>query len=92
MVKILVQLVTRKGIKLSSDAMREPESSATVLHVALLYNHADIVDYLIGLQDRDLILAVYNNAEYRNQTALHVAVANGNHNLVQKLLAGWWRC
>ena len=88
MVKILVQLVTRKNIKLSSEAMREPESSATVLHVALLYNHEDIVEYLVGLGDRDLILAVYNNAEYKNQTALHVAVANGNHRLVQLLLSG----
>lgn len=85
-VKILCQLASRKGISLSSASMREPESSATVLHVALLYNHEAIVEYLVSLNDRDLVLATYTNAEYRNQTALHVAVANDNHRLVDRLL------
>ena len=85
-VRILCGLVARKGIKLSSAEMREPDSSATILHVALLYDHEEMVDYLINLKDESLIMATYNNEEYKNQTALHVAVANGNEQLVTNLL------
>ena len=84
--KILCKIVQKSGLKLSNDALREPESSATVLHVALLYNHENLVDYLLQSKDVDLILAKYTNEEYRNQTSLHVAVANGNISVVEKLL------
>ncbi|ELT95253.1 hypothetical protein CAPTEDRAFT_212083, partial [Capitella teleta] len=85
-VKILCQLVMRKNIALGSDLMRETESSATVLHVALLYNHVDIIQYLISLADKDLLMASYTTEEYRNQSTLHVAVANGNLSVVEMLL------
>ena len=65
---------------------RETQSSATILHVALLYNHTAIVDFLVDSGDRDLILAKYETAEYRNQTCLHVAVANGNPTIVEQLM------
>ena len=90
-VKILCQLVMRKGLKLSSEELREPESSATVLHVALLCNHEHLAEYLINISDKDLIMSVYTNPEYRKQTALHVAVANGNQKLVKRLLSSLGR-
>ena len=46
--KILCSIVVKSGMKLSSQDLREPESSATILHVALLYNHEAIVDYLLN--------------------------------------------
>jgi len=76
----------KSGLKLGHRDLREPESSATILHVALLYNHIEIVDYLIGHGDRDLLLACYETPEYRNQTCLHVAVANGNDAVVERLI------
>ena len=81
-----VYRIQKSGLKLGQRDFREPESSATILHVALLYNHADIVNFLIGLGDRDLLLARYETAEYRNQTCLHVAVANGNDAVVESLI------
>jgi len=66
--------------------LRETESSATILHVALLYNHPAIVDFLLSNGDRDLMLAKYETGEYRNQTSLHVAVANGNLTIVEQLM------
>ncbi|ELT88527.1 hypothetical protein CAPTEDRAFT_209645 [Capitella teleta] len=84
--RILCRIVLKSGMKLSHEDFREPESSATILHVALLYNHASIIDSLLRLGDSELILAKYETAEYRNQTSLHVAVANGNPELVEKLL------
>ncbi|KAK2149032.1 hypothetical protein LSH36_471g04014 [Paralvinella palmiformis] len=86
-VKILCQLVARKGLKLSSEQLRERESSATVLHVALLCNHELLASYLIDLDDKDLIMSVYTKPEYRKQTTLHVAIGNGNRRLVNRLLA-----
>ena len=65
---------------------RETESSATILHVALLYNHIAVVDFLLSTGDRDLMLAKYETKEYRNQTCLHVAVANGNPSVVERLI------
>ncbi len=85
-VKILCKIVTKSGLKLSSNELREPESSATILHVALLYNHKDIVQYLVARKESDLIMAKYENEQYLNQTALHVAVANGNLAVVESLL------
>jgi ankyrin repeat protein len=76
----------KSGLKLGNRDFREPESSATILHVALLYNHIDIVDFLISTGDRDLLLARYETAEYHNQTCLHVAVANGNDTVVERLI------
>lgn len=90
-VKILCQLVLRKNMTLSNEDMREPESSATILHVALLYDHAEIVEYLIDTRDCELLMATYTKDEYKNQTALHVAVANGNKMLVTKLLTALHR-
>ena len=84
--RILCKIVSRSGLKLSGPDLREPESSATILHVALLYNHADIIDFLVGLRDQDLILAKYETGEYLNQTALHVAVANGDPSQIEKLV------
>lgn len=84
--RILCKIIQRCGLKLGQRDFREPESSATILHVALLYNHLDIVDFLLELGDRDLILAKYETSEYRNQTSLHVAVANGNPDLVERLI------
>ena len=86
-VKILCSIVVKSGMKLSSPEMREPDSSATVLHVALLYNHEQVVDQLLKNGDTDLIMSKYMNEEYRNQTGLHVAVANGNPVFVEKMLS-----
>ena len=85
-VKILCKIVSKSGMKLSSHDMREQESSASILHVALLYNHADMIDFLLSLQDPDLILAKYETDEYHNQTGLHVAVSNGDVKVIEKLL------
>ena len=85
-VKVMCQLAIRKNYKLSSDDMREPESSATVLHVALLYDNDEIVHHLLDINDRDLIMSTYINDDYKDQTVLHVAVANGNSHLVARLL------
>ncbi|ELU10676.1 hypothetical protein CAPTEDRAFT_220668 [Capitella teleta] len=87
-VKLLCRLAARKGVKLGSLEMREPASSATVLHVALLYNNEAIAEHLIRMGDTDLLLATYTRKEYENQTALHLAVANGNLKLVDILLRG----
>ena len=84
--KILTKIATKSGYKLSSPELREPESSATILHVALLYNHVDIVKFFLESRDPDLILAKYTKEEYRNQTGLHVAVANGNNDIVEMIL------
>ena len=84
--KILCKIVHKSGMKVSDTSLREPESSATILHVALLYNHAHMVDFLLESRDPDLLLARYETAEYRNQTGLHVAVANGDAEVVEKLL------
>lgn len=84
--KILCKIVQKSDFALSSYDFREPESSATILHVALLYNHAEIIDFLLSLNDPDLILAKYETDEYRNQTGLHVAVANGDEKVIEKLL------
>ena len=73
-------------MKLGHRDFRESESSATILHVALLYNHTAIVDYLLSSGDRELMLAKYETSEYRNQTCLHVAVANGNPSIVERLM------
>ena len=86
-VRVLCKIVSKSGLRLGYKDLREPESSATVLHVALLYNHTDVARFLLGLDDRDLILAKYTTDEYRNQTSLHVAVANGNNALVDSLLS-----
>ncbi|ELU16973.1 hypothetical protein CAPTEDRAFT_226671 [Capitella teleta] len=85
-VKILLRLVQRKKISLASESMREPESSATILHVALLLNLEAMVKYLIQFGDKDLIMATYTKDDYHNQTTLHVAVANGNLNIIELLL------
>ena len=85
-VRILCKIVQKANLKLSHDSLREPESSATILHVALLYNHTDIVDFLLLLKEPDLILAKYETSQYHNQTGLHVAVANGDITVVEKLL------
>ena len=84
--RILCIIVQKSGLCLSYRELREPESSATVLHVALLYNHHDVVDFILQKANPDLLMAKYENEEYKNQTGLHVAVANGNVNMVQKLL------
>ncbi len=84
--RILGQIVRKSGLNLSHKDLREPESSATVLHVALLYNHTEIVDYIIANASHEIIMAKYENDEYLNQTGLHVAVANGNVEMVEKLL------
>jgi len=84
--KVLCKIIQKSGLKLGDDDFRETESSATILHVALLYNHVDIVDFLLNTGDRDLILAKYETKEYHNQTSLHVAVANGNPDLVEKVI------
>jgi len=76
----------KSGLKLGHRDFREPESSATILHVALLYNHTAIVDFLLDTGERDLLLAKYETSEYRNQTSLHVAVANGNPTVVERLV------
>jgi len=73
-------------VKLGHRDLRETESSATILHVALLYNHTAIVDFLLSTGDRELMLAKYETDEYRNQTCLHVAVANGNPTVVERLM------
>ena len=73
-------------MKLGHRDFRETESSATILHVALLYNHTAIVDFLLNAGDRELMLAKYETDEYRNQTCLHVAVANGNPAVVERLM------
>ena len=85
-VRILCKIVYKSGLKVASRELREPESSATIMHVALLYNHTDIVDFLIATRETNLIMAKYESEEYRNQTGLHVAVANGNPEMVEKLL------
>ena len=85
-VKILCKIIQKSGLKLASRELREQESSATILHVALLYNHTEIVDYLLRTKESGLIMAKYENDQYRNQTGLHVAVANGNPEMVEKLL------
>lgn len=85
-VKILCKIIQKSGLKLASRELREQESSATVLHVALLYNHTDVVDFLLETKESGLIMAKYENDQYRNQTGLHVAVANGNPVMVEKLL------
>ncbi len=84
--KILCKIVQKNGLRLSSFPLREPESSATILHVALLYNNESIVRMLLELKDRELILAKYESSEYRNQTALHLAVANENPGLIERIL------
>ena len=84
--RILCKIVQKSGFKLSSAELREPESSATILHVALLYNHIEIVDLLLEMKESELILAKYETQDYHNQTGLHVAVANGNTTIVEKLL------
>ena len=85
-IKILCKIVQRAGLKLHEPEMREPDSSATILHVALLYNHAETIDFLLQMKDPDLILAKYDTEEYHNQTGLHVAVANGDAKVIEKLL------
>lgn len=82
--RILCQVATSAGVPLSS--LREPESSATLLHVALLCDHERIVKHLIKAGDLELITATYDSPDYRNQTALHVAVANGKKELLTVLL------
>ena len=84
--RILCKITQKSGFQLSSNELREPESSATILHVALLYNHDEIIDFLLEQHDSNLILAKYETVEYHNQTGLHVAVANGNPKIVEKLL------
>ncbi len=84
--RILCKIVQKSGLELSYRELREPESSATVLHVALLYNHHDVVDFIVQQATTELLMAKYENEEYKNQTGLHVAVANGNVELVEKLL------
>ena len=84
--RILCKIVQKSGLSLSFRELREPESSATVLHVALLYNHTNVVDYIIQQANTELLMAKYENEEYMNQTGLHVAVANGNVEMVKKLL------
>ena len=76
----------KSGWKLGHRDFRESESSATILHVALLYNHIAVVDFLLSTGDRDLMLAKYETDEYRNQTCLHVAVANGNPSVVERFM------
>lgn len=84
--RILCKIIQKCGLKLGQRDFRETESSANILHVALLYNHVDIVSFLLETGDRDLIIAKYETNEYRNQTGLHVAVANGNVELVERLI------
>ena len=84
--RVLCRIVERSGLSLDSSEMREPESSATILHVALLYNHHDAVDFLLKTKSSSLILAKYETCEYRNQTGLHLAVSNGNRDVIEKLL------
>ena len=84
--RILCKIIQKSGLTLSCKKLREPQSSATVLHVAVLYNSVDIVNYLVRQQDTELIMAKYETEEYRNQTVLHVAVAGGNTDLVRVLL------
>lgn len=63
--RILCKIVQRVGLTLSDYQLREPESSATILHVALLYNHASAVKHLLKLNDKKLLLATYETAEYK---------------------------
>ena len=86
-VRVLCRIVERSGLSLDSKEMREPESSATILHVALLYNHHDAIDFLLQNQTSNLILAKYETLEYRNQTCLHLAVSNGDRDVIEKLLS-----
>lgn len=86
-VKILVTIAQKNGRSLSGSEIREPESSATILHVALLSNKIEVLDYLLSLDDPALVMARYDTHEYRNQTALHVAVANGDDKVIDKLLS-----
>ena len=84
--RILCKIVQKSDMTLSCKKLREPQSSATVLHVAVLYDSVDIVNYLVKQQDTELIMAKYETEEYRNQTVMHVAVAGGNTNLLRVLL------
>ena len=84
--RILCKIVHKSGMKLSQFDLREPESSATILHVALLYNHESIVRMLLSLKDKELVVAKYESYEYRNQTGLHLAVANENPALIESIL------
>ncbi|KAK2140568.1 hypothetical protein LSH36_1309g00011 [Paralvinella palmiformis] len=84
--RILCKIVLKSRLKLSQFDLREPESSATILHVALLYNYESIVRMLLSLNDKDLIVAKYESYEYRNQTGLHLAVANENPGLIASIL------
>ena len=86
--RILCKIIQKSGYRLSSTKLREPQSSATVLHVAVLYNRINIVKFLVKQQETSLLMAKYETEEYRNQTVLHVAVAGGNQEILQIVLDG----
>jgi len=63
----------------------------TLLHIACLYNQNDIAEFLVATRvQRDhaekLLDARYQEQPYRGETALHIAIAQGNVSLVKLLL------
>ncbi|CAH1774436.1 unnamed protein product, partial [Owenia fusiformis] len=76
----------QKKYKLTDAIFSEYESGATLLHLALMYNHTDICDHLIAFGGRDLIMATYTSEKYFNQTTLHIAVSNKNSVAIRALL------
>jgi hypothetical protein len=57
---------------------REKESTASLLHVALLYQRTELCKKLI-YKFPGLLKVKYTSEDYRNQTCFHIAAANDEH-------------
>ncbi|XP_064650729.1 transient receptor potential cation channel subfamily V member 5-like [Lineus longissimus] len=72
-----------KALKQSKEDLcdakyREKESTASLLHVALLYQRTYLCKMLIG-QYPGLLKGKYTSDDYRNQTCFHIAAANDEY-------------
>ncbi|CAH1801494.1 unnamed protein product [Owenia fusiformis] len=60
--------------------------SETALHVALLFNNSICAKFLIENGTKALLMHEYGCSEYRGTTALHLAVVNGNIDIIDSMM------
>jgi hypothetical protein len=73
----IIKKLEKNGEDLLDDQYRETESTASLLHVALLYQRTEICEMLID-KFPGLLKVMYRSKFYRMQTCFHIAAANGD--------------
>jgi hypothetical protein len=81
----ILDILERRRVDLAGDTYIESGTTASLLHISLLYRKEKATKRLLEMFPY-LVFVTYTSKKYRDQTCFHIAVANKDCGMVSKML------